>query len=252
MAAFYLPVSRAWELMLGELLAYWEMKTERNLLQRFPNSVALFGFALLIASFYGINKSSAFPGAIALMPAFGVFFILAAGQPAWLNRTLLSTRPAVWVGLISYPLYLWHWPLLSFLHIYGGTTYLTVVKAGLILASVLLAWLTFNFLEKPIRFGVLKKNAVYSLAATMATLLLFGVIIERGQIVQRIHDPLIAKVVRARNDWSIGEGLVRFQFEHEKFWRSRNGSDSSTVLFLGALPHGPVYAQNLQPPQREG
>ena len=60
---------------------------------------------------------------------------------------------AVWFGLISYPLYLWHWPILSFLQIIYGELPEIDIRVCAVLLSILLAWLTYRFVERPIRFG---------------------------------------------------------------------------------------------------
>ena len=71
------------------------------------------GLFLLVYAFWKINDESSFPGVWALVPVVGTMLIISAGVDAWLNRTLLSNKILVWFGLISYPLYLWHWPILS-------------------------------------------------------------------------------------------------------------------------------------------
>lgn len=77
--------------------------------------------------------------------------LIAAGQEAWLNKRILSRRPLVFVGLVSYPLYLWHWPLLSFLRITEAGDPSNVLIFIAITLSFLLAWLTYRLVEKPIR-----------------------------------------------------------------------------------------------------
>ena len=94
------------------------------------------------------------------MPVLGTVLVIAAGMQAWINRVILSHRLLVWFGLISYPLYLWHWPLLTFARIEesGPPSYL--VRGLLVLASVVLAWLTCRFVENPVRFGATSKSKV--------------------------------------------------------------------------------------------
>ncbi len=77
----------------------------------------------------------------------------AGSKPAWLNRRVLSNRLLVGVGLISYPLYLWHWPLLSFARILDGATPSRTVRIAAVAASFVLAYLTYIWLEKPLRYG---------------------------------------------------------------------------------------------------
>lgn len=148
--AFYLPASRFWELMIGSLLAYIALH-KSHLIQSHKNAQSILGFILLILGLVLLNKERAFPGWWALLPTFGTFFLISAGPKAWLNKHFLSNKLLVWVGLISYPLYLWHWPLLSFTRIVGGVPPSREVRIAAVLVAIALAWLTYRLIEKPIR-----------------------------------------------------------------------------------------------------
>ena len=82
----------------------------------------------------------------------GAYCIIAAGRGAWINRRILASKPMVWVGLISYPLYIWHWPLLVFYRIAKNRMPSPAVGFAIVLLSIALAWLTYVFIEKPIAF----------------------------------------------------------------------------------------------------
>jgi hypothetical protein len=101
--------------------------------------------------------------------------MIAAGPQAWLNRRLLSNPGAVWLGKISYPLYLWHWPALVFARIISPTFPVGAIVAG----SVVAAALTYQLVEKPIRFGTAFKGAPRWLAAAMATVFLGAVVVNQ-------------------------------------------------------------------------
>ena len=88
-----------------------------------------------------------------MLPVAGTYLMIAAGPHTWINNNLLATRGLVAIGLISYPLYLWHWPLLSFIRIVNGTAPSSATAALAILLSFVLAWLTYLVIEKPLRFG---------------------------------------------------------------------------------------------------
>lgn len=154
-AAFYSPQSRFWELMMGSLLAH-TLLYRPQLLERHRNVRSLAGFGLLAGGLLLINMHRAFPGWWALLPTLGACLIISAGPTAILNQKILSSRVFVWFGLISYPLYLWHWPIFSFLHILGGAQPTRNTKLAAILLSIVLAWLTYRFIEKPIRTNALR------------------------------------------------------------------------------------------------
>jgi peptidoglycan/LPS O-acetylase OafA/YrhL len=174
-AAFYSPLSRFWELMIGSSLA-WVLLHRPSLVkhgQRTSNVLSGAGLLLIGAAVLVINENDVFPGWRALLPTVGAFFVISAGPRAWLNRHVLSNRVAVSIGLISYPLYLWHWPLLSFANIlYGDLFVPTWIRVALALASVALAALTYRYIERPIRA---KKANLRQIGALCALLGLFGV-----------------------------------------------------------------------------
>ena len=164
---FYYPFSRFWELMIGGLLAYLTLHQPRCI-STFPNLQSVAGLILLLAGFYLLNDGKAFPGYWAIMPCFGSFLLI-SGQGSWVNRKILGNQLFVAIGLISYPLYLWHWPLLSFasISIYGNISLTMKMKILLICISFLLSWITYQFIEKPIRY---KKNHKSPIAILLCVL----------------------------------------------------------------------------------
>ena len=176
-AAFYSPLTRFWELLVGATLAYIGIFTQRGspvASSGYLNAVSLCGMSLLAVSLLAINKEQPFPGWWALLPTVGAALVILAGSNAWFNRTVLSNRALVWFGLISFPLYLWHWPLLSFLRILEGTE-VAQWKRGLAIAlAIVLAWTTYSLVEKPIRQGSKCKSIPLLLAALMSILGLVG------------------------------------------------------------------------------
>ena len=152
-AAFYSPLSRFWELIIGGLLAHALMH-KADAMARHANAQSVLGMALIVAGLALINQERAFPGWWALLPTLGAALLISAGPLAWLNRTVLSNPVAVWFGKISYPLYLWHWPLLSLAMLWNNEeTPAGPVRLGLVLLAIALAWLTYRFIELPIRVG---------------------------------------------------------------------------------------------------
>lgn len=104
---------------------------------------------------------------LALIPVTGSVLIILAGEKAWLNHWALSTRIAVGVGLIRFPLYLWHWPLISFARIIGGATPDWSLLLALVIVSFVLAFLSTHFIEQPIRFGRKAETKTSLLVITM-------------------------------------------------------------------------------------
>ena len=157
-ATFYSPLTRFWELLIGSLLAYVTVFHARyprlavNSIAQ-ANTLSWIGCALFVDGLLLINKDSGFPGAWALLPTLGAALMIKAGPSAWFNKMVLGSSVLVWFGLISYPLYLWHWPLLSFARILSSSVPELEIRTGVVALSILLSWLTYHFVEKPIRFG---------------------------------------------------------------------------------------------------
>jgi peptidoglycan/LPS O-acetylase OafA/YrhL len=189
-AAFYLPHTRLWELLSGSALAWILLRksgvpldadsragdwlgsfiaTNRRALDNplVAQVLSVCGCVLLSYGFWRINTSVAYPGKWAMVPVLGTVLLLAAGPHAWINRTLLSNRVAVWFGLISYPLYLWHWPLLSFARLVEGAVPSRNVRLACVALAIGLAWLTYQFVERHLRFGGQARMKVAALTALM-------------------------------------------------------------------------------------
>jgi len=153
-ASYFLPFSRAWELLAGAMLALaprsrgGQSFVRPGLLQE---TLVGLGLVLIVLALVLVNKTRDFPGAWALLPVLGAVLLIACAPGSWIGRRLLSNRVMVWFGLISFPLYLWHWPLLAFLRIVKGGELdgqLLLAAVGL---AIVLAWLTYRLIEAPVR-----------------------------------------------------------------------------------------------------
>lgn len=150
--AFYMPHTRAWELLAGTLLAV----SPRSWLRRIsPAKVGPVALLLLLSAMLLMDERAAFPGYLALAPVLATMALLWSGDALpknWLSD-LLSIKPFVFIGKISYSLYLWHWPVIVFVN------YSEIVDDGLleklacVIISVLLAWASYRFIEEPVRRG---------------------------------------------------------------------------------------------------
>ena len=164
-AAFYLLWSRAWELALGAALAWREV----FILHRAPHPAppwadvgAGLGVALICASYLLLDETQAFPGWRALGPAVGGALVIAF-PGSRIGAYVLGNRIAQFFGLISYPLYLWHWPLFAFARIRPGVTPDGLTKAGLAALAVALAYLTWRLVERPVGHVFRRRPAVVAL-----------------------------------------------------------------------------------------
>lgn len=195
--AFYSPLSRFWELMCGSVLA-WTTIHKRGYLPRLisrsnswlqtalrreperadgdvlGDGAALLGGLLLGYGLFQIDKGTKFPGWWALVPVASAVLIISAGPRSWINRAILSNRVLIWFGVISFPLYLWHWILLSLPRVIDGRSPGSATKVVIVLCSVLLSWLTYRFIERPLRSSAQEKRTTLALVSAMIVIGLIG------------------------------------------------------------------------------
>jgi peptidoglycan/LPS O-acetylase OafA/YrhL len=159
-AAFYLPFMRAWELALGALLALGAFPAPLRPLQR--EVLAGLGTLLILGSVLLIHPDESFPGLLAIPPCLGAALVILAGRDGQSRvGRLLSLPPVAFVGLISYSLYLWHWPIIVLQRQYGlvasGWTE-SATKLLIIAVSLAAAVLSWRFIEQPFRAGSLRPS----------------------------------------------------------------------------------------------
>lgn len=183
-STFYSPHTRFWELLCGSMLAWvthykgsalreMKIRIDAGISNRYSavsNIQSAAGIAFLVLGFIFIDKEVGFPGKFAAVPVIGAVLLIAAGPEAWLNRVLMSNRLMVWIGLISFPLYLWHWPILTFARIVNGDVPDVSVRVAAVLLSIVLAWITYRFIERPIREGGDGNGKAYALVSAMVVM----------------------------------------------------------------------------------
>jgi hypothetical protein len=207
-ATFYLPFTRAWELLAGAILALTWTRVDQSAAASDWRAGA--GLALIVIAVAVLNVHRAFPGWWALLPVAGSALLLSA-PASWINRTLLGWPPMVWIGLISYPLYLWHWPLLVMFAIVNFEPLTLIDRELALLASALLSWGTYAFIEKPLRFGGRRELKAVALGAAMAAVAFAGAVVYAG----RGFDFRLPAEIRAMADvpqqnaqWRVGKCLI--------------------------------------------
>lgn len=146
-AVFYLLPFRAWELLAGGGCAFWHSRNSRE----GNGPLAFLGLAALVTSILVFDKTTPFPSVYTLLPVAGTCLLLLFAAPDNLAGRLLSFRPMVGIGLISYSAYLWHQPLLAFGRLYSPDPPSQLVLLGLSVLSFALAYLSWRFVETPFR-----------------------------------------------------------------------------------------------------
>lgn len=180
---FFSPFSRFWELLSGSLLAWFVIFGKNNFrfftgasLTKYKEIFLLFGFLLLFLSIFILNKNDVFPGILATIPVFIAVVIISSSKDSVISKKILCNPILVSFGVISYPLYLWHWPILTFSRIYFGSELTSLIKVIAIFTSVVLSILTYKFIENPIRKGRLNsKITCFLMIVCMIVIFIFCV-----------------------------------------------------------------------------
>lgn len=169
--AFYILVTRAWELIIGSLLA---MKALPLLEARASREIAgIIGLALIAWAVLLFTPETVFPGFAVLLPCVGAALIIYAGEDgSAFFKSVLSVKPLVFIGVISYSLYLWHWPVMVFSrkvwlgNLSAADTTFTIVL------SLVLAFLSYKFIESPFRGGhsPINRRQVFAFGLTVSVL----------------------------------------------------------------------------------
>ncbi|QWD74039.1 acyltransferase [Polynucleobacter sp. TSB-Sco08W16] len=155
---FYSPLSRIWEILFGSILSQIEIQNPRKKLLKFIEPISWMGAVLIVVGLILINTNREFPGWWALIPVIGAVSLIFS-EKSWLNRKILSNPLLVWVGLISYPLYLWHWPVLTFWRMSHIQEPSALTYTFLVTVSIILAWTTYRCIEIPLKHAPLKLRA---------------------------------------------------------------------------------------------
>ncbi|MCS0588751.1 acyltransferase family protein [Massilia norwichensis] len=245
--AYFSPVTRFWELASGGLVAY--AMTKRSPLLPKPWLVSGIGLLLLVLGVVLIKGQSNFPGAWALLPVLGTCALIAAGNESFINRHLLGNRLMVKIGLVSYPFYLWHWPLLSFGYIIEGEKPSPIMKAVLVLAALALAFLTYHLIERPVQKSPNRRRAIQGLVAAMACFGVLGGMVKAGLLQERMPSSAVARYMGALNDLGFPDPAMKPLRYHGSLFQQLLGKGQGTTVLIGDSvmeQYAPLVAQGLR------
>ncbi|MEH6583835.1 MAG: acyltransferase family protein [Halioglobus sp.] len=227
-AAFYLIPSRAWELFLGSVLALNVLARTENRWAR--ESLAVLGLGLIVYSVTCFTDDTVFPGIAAIAPTLGSALIIYAGINGQTSVSrLLSLRPFVFVGLISYSLYLWHWPIIVYTKIYSIAEPEAVTTTVMFIATFLISVLSWRYIETPFRKRSLcgSKRSMLSASAIGSLVLVCGglVVLLADGFPQRYSQAIPERFSSYDTDWEHWKSCEK---------KSRKAEQMSDLCPLGA------------------
>jgi len=250
--AFYLPFTRAWELFVGSALALWEgvnaPKEPLSISRKLFFEIVTLGSVLAIGvALWKFDPKTPYPGYFTLIPVLAATSLIGT-RGTLVHRYVLSTRAPVFVGLISYPLYLWHFPLMAYARIHYGDVVSPGLMSAILVSSGVLAWLTYCLVERPIRFGRRWVGLkVSGLLAAMASLGGVGVVADMTnglpiRIPASIR-PFMLTGEETSAYWRRGKCLLLPEQNEENFAKECAGDSRRPLLFVW----GDSYAASLYP-----
>jgi peptidoglycan/LPS O-acetylase OafA/YrhL len=244
---FYSPLTRAWELAMGAALACYGRLYRLPLLANAPrlaDAVSILALALLAGAILIGPRGHAHPGWITIIPVAATMALLATGPAALVNRRLLAMRPAIAIGLISYPLYLWHWPLLSYTLVVTGERGSTGLRMMLLAIAFGLAWATWRWIERPLRFSWPARRAVTVLvgAALLLALAIFAAVQLRPAQTDRTHAVAEEQLEGVAWRYTANELCRQRHPQHFTAFCMQQGDADPVILFAGNS-----YANHLFP-----
>lgn len=249
---FFLTPYRAWEFLVGALLA-WHHFGKGYDGARNGEWMAVAGVVLIALGMILLRGSQAYPGWRALLPVSGTLLLIAAGANSRFNRSVLSHPAVVWIGLVSYPLYLFHWPLLSFVHIVRGEHPPSADILVALAAALFLAAFTWRFIEKPIRHHRSGKTVLLLSAAFVLTGVA-GLLAWRGILPAGPVPPLLKNVLEARCDAEPLAGMLRLVQYADQAVYTTGGTGPCTVVLgdSNAQQYAPRIMEILKGPAARG
>lgn len=199
--AFFMSPPRFWELLLGAFLALGVVPTVSS---RLGNELlAALGLALILVAVFAYSDAMNFPGFAVLAPVAGAALVIFCGHQDCVIARLLSSRPFVFVGLISYSLYLWHWPIIVFVRYYFGHDLSTAEAPAIVALSFGISILSWRWIEQPFRRkqNPLSRPRLFGMAsAAMAAAAGFGIYVNASEGVASRLPPEAATAYAAKMD----------------------------------------------------
>ena len=232
--SFYSSATRLWEFLIGSLVGYffYILKKKNIFFNLFlKNLLSIIGIILIFFGFFYIKESN-FPGYYALIPAAGTALIIISGENAFINKTILSNNIVVWFGLISFPLYLFHWPMLIWVTLINERLLHPEERALIIVISILLSHLTYVFLEKKIKKNNNKSFFIKLIILTLI-LVIVSILTVTSFIKPRLNGLDLSKIIEAKTDWVYPGNNFSKVWNKELRIFSSLGNNKEKTLYIG-------------------
>lgn len=228
---FYHPLTRIWEILLGSLVALlvFNKNYATILFNKWKDLISIIGIILILFTITSKIELNNFPGWIVLLPTIGTCLIIFSGPNSIINRIIFSNRILIWIGLISYPLYLWHWPILVFYKLSTNSYSInTTERASIVVISFCLAIITHFFIERKWQ----RRSKSKMLFVSWISLIIIAVVGFMTIFSPRNSSGEISNILKAKSDWLYPDPLFTADFtDGLRYYTSKNEGNIS--LFIG-------------------
>ncbi|WP_172603802.1 acyltransferase family protein [Fluviispira sanaruensis] len=229
--AYLMTFSRLWEIIAGCFLGYITLYKEIKSNPILNNLKSISGFFLITLSLCFIDSTRFFPGFWALLPVAATYLIIDSGPKAFLNQKILANKLLVYIGLISYPIYLWHWPLLIYNKLLAKDNPSNASLVIIFIMTIILSIITYHLLEKSIK-RINKKTAIYSLVPIAISLLIIGISGYKRLLKPYSSQFNLETFNAAVEDWDFPtKNLYKLKYNNSYYYESSNDKDK--ILFMG-------------------
>ena len=254
--AFFLPQARFWELLIGAWYATVEKSPSRQLhisvrslqwisVVNIARCSGVLGLLLIFSSIWALNSTDvALVSGWALSPCLGTLACIFGGKHSNLCTSFLSNRVFVWFGKISYPLYLWHWPMLSVLALFENSRPSVLHRCAAIICSIVLAYVTHITIEKAMRYGAHARLKVTILVSGLLAIGFLGSLTAiNGGLPDRYFAKHFLNISEAIEDWNPNKELLLREDLGQPMYA--NSISPPQILFVGDShmeQYGPAIA----------
>lgn len=236
-ASFYLPFARFWELLGGGAIAFIEQRRGAIISAAWSEAraraISIVGLVMIVAAMALYRDLPTFPGWWPLLPVLGAMAMIAAGPTAWVNRKLLAHPVAVYLGLISYPLYLWHWPIVTFTRIVNPEWINRGSRFLIFAASLAAAALTFRFIEGPIRTSAPSRKLGVTLFGSLLLVATAGFMAWQSDLPPRNNTDVFQKIAQATRNFGGGVEAMHRETLYDASVLVQKSQHSTFTIFVG-------------------
>jgi len=232
--SYYSPFARAWELLSGGLAAIILNRVGWTYFYKWGPWLAALGIGLMAISMLMPLAVLDFATWTPLIPVVGTLLVILGGETNWMSRILIQNRLVVWTGLISYSLYLWHWPILSFATIVYDAMPPHALRVAGIALSFLIAWASWRFIEEPARkVWSFRKLGILLAAILVASGAVIAFVLLRPLSAEERRDDRVNDLI-AGWDWDYSENEIcreAYGDEADTFcYQSRTGAPEIVLI----------------------